>query len=1177
MGSRTYLEVVGVAGVEPTTCGFGGRHSIQLSYTPTIYSEPRPRVRRSQSFCDGNISLFFYGGFSILKVTRYMRRLRFIGTIIFALSWVCLSGCSRNSTSPEMDEFSRLMNSGKTYYEQGDAIKALGAFQAAATLQPTATDAYLNLANAALLAGQPLEALTAAALFIERDSNAAAAHYVAGCAHLRLNHLLEAVQSFQLSKDLNSDVAATCFQLGLAHFSLKHWEEAAKEFQSAVELEPEHPSAHYNFGQVLIRLGRTAESQKELDTHRDLLAKRAGQPPTVSGLERSIHTAILAPFKLEQPRKNGLPIHFVNTTAQAFGSAATQYKAPIGIMDINQRGANDLFVLEEGQGFRLLLNTNGVFTASGRVSPALTNAQYHKCLVADLQNDRFEDVIVVGAQGSHVFKFATNGLFTEVTAYSRLKNLAATDAALVDLDFSGKLDLLTVTARTNDLRLFRNLGNFLFKDITATSGIPTTLSVSGSLAVEDWNSDDLMDIIVARQGEAPLLMQKIRGGSLTATNTGNPWPRGQVFAAGDLNNDLRADLVVIMDRQLSIAFGGLKENQLLPIPPSLVTSIVLVDYDNDGWLDICTVGDGLHVYRNLGTSGFEDQTSVLGLAKIQGLISEVHFADFDQDGDSDLLVAPALGGLQLWRNEGAQVNRQLKVRLVGNRSNSSGIGVKVETRTGGLRNTRTVSKLPIEIGVGRFEQLDAVTVHWFNLSVPSLDQHVERAPITLTELILPEGSCPYLYVWDGERYRFVTDILGSAPLGLPAVEGVYIDADPFEYVWLGNRETFRPRNNHYEIQLTEELREVLYLDEVKLCVVDHPRGTEVHSTSKLRSRKPYPVPELVTVGNPRMLLDARDLEGKNITATLSKIDGQMISPRSLRSPQLRGLAELHGIVLDFGLLDSERPLVLALTGWLRFGGGMANMAASHDTSLPFPFPVLEVETSQGEWQRLEIDVGAPSGKTKTILIDLTGKLPKNARRLKLTAGFEIHWDRAALFDRVSNAETRIVKLSPTRTDLHWRGFSEFANLPPSQPLTPMYDAVFQQPFWRITPSGWATRYGGVDALLEKRDDALVLVCGGDELTLQFSASQIPTPSEGRQQNFYLYADGWDKDSDFHVVTGTQIEPMPWHGMNDQLLGREPLPEGYDTSWKTHWNTRWVGEKTLSTRASAKDGRAPVKR
>ena len=53
--------------------------------------------------------------------------------------------------------------------------------------------------------------------------------------------------------------------------------------------------------------------------------------------------------------------------------------------------------------------------------------------------------------------------------------------------------------------------------------------------------------------------------------------------------------------------------------------------------------------------------------------------------------------------------------------------------------------------------------------------------------------------------------------------------------------------------------------------------------------------------------------------------------------------------------------------------------------------------------------------------------------------------------------------------------------------------------------------------------------------------------------------------------------MPWHGMNDQLLGREPLPEGYDTSWKTHWNTRWVGGKTLSTRASAKDGRAPVKR
>src|SRR5437016_2822011 len=74
-------------------------------------------------------------------------------------------------------------------------------------------------------------------------------------------------------------------------------------------------------------------------------------------------------------------------------------------------------------------------------------------------------------KGSHVFSFRTNGAFMENTAFTRLQGLGAIDGILVDLDFTGKLDLLAVTA-TNDVRMFRNLGNMYFRDITATSGIP---------------------------------------------------------------------------------------------------------------------------------------------------------------------------------------------------------------------------------------------------------------------------------------------------------------------------------------------------------------------------------------------------------------------------------------------------------------------------------------------------------------------------------------------------------------------------------------------------------------------------------------------------------------------------------------------------------------------------------
>ena len=87
-------------------------------------------------------------------------------------------------------------------------------------------------------------------------------------------------------------------------------------------------------------------------------------------------------------------------------------------------------------------------------------------------------------------------------------------------------------------------------------------------------------------------------------------------------------------------------------------------------------------------------------------------------------------------------------------------------------------------------------------------------------------------------------------------------------------------------------------------------------------------------------------EGADVTAALQTADRVMVSPTKLRTKQLRGLAEPHSVTLDFGPLDPARPLVLALTGWLRFGGGMANIGAAHTPDLPFPFPTLETEAAE---------------------------------------------------------------------------------------------------------------------------------------------------------------------------------------------------------------------------------------
>jgi Flp pilus assembly protein TadD len=1090
------------------------------------------------------------------------RRLFIFGGAVAVLGLALLLYTFKFSKILSGDDFARLTNVGKNYFDKGEAEKAVASFQQALQLNTAHPDAHLNLANAYFLAGQNENVIKEAQEVLSLDRNSAAAHYLIGCVNLRLGKNEDALKELQESQNIDPAVTALNFQLSLAHEKLGHLEDAARELEAVIKFEPDHPAAHYRLSQLLLRLGNKEEANQHLEQHRQIIAKKPGVPTDPSAYERCKHTQARLPFQMEQPDPRGVKVVFADATQAAFGNA-TSFRGPIGVIDLNHDGQNSLFVLEGENGFRLLQNSNGVFSPQGDLLPTVAGAKYRHCLVGDLQNDRVDDIIVLGENASHVFKGATNGVLRDITTFSGMKDLKGSDGALVDLDFTGKLDLVTVAPEGNGVRVYRNLGNLYFKDNTAASGAPAAFAGVRQIALEDWNMDEVNDLFVVRAGQPPQYFPKARGGALITTNSPPDWPSAIALALGDLNNDLRPDMVVATDGKLEIIFSGLKDHLSFPLANRQLTSLNLLDYDNDGWLDIVVAGDGLRVWRNLGTAGFREVTQDLGLDKLATRrIGWIAFADFDRDGDSDILLGLETGGLQLLRNDGGNANQQLKLRLLGTRSNASGIGIRIDVASGGLRLMRRVWTLPVEIGVGKYQQLDSLTAQWANINLNNADVKVEpRAQFTLMELQIQDGSCPYLYAWDGKSFRFVTDLLGASPLGLPVAENRYIDADTEEFVRIGDEKMFAPRDGNYLLQITEELREMLYLDEAKLVVVDHPPETEVHSTSKLRPGKPYPPGELITLHQRRPLLKAAREDGADVTTLLAEADNQLVSPK-LREPQLRGLAEPHSITLDFGPLPVERPLVLALTGWLRFGGGMANIAASHNPDLPFPFPTLEVETSDGKWKPVDVVVGAPAGKTKTIVVDLTGKLPTGSRRLRLSEAFEIHWDRIALFEKRDPSDTMIYRLAPTKTDLHWRGFGELANLPWYMPLTPVYEKVKQTPPWRITPMGWCTRYGEVDELISGRDNALALLNGGDELTLSFAADKLPKKSAGTARDFLLYTVGWDKDSDFHVARGLTVGPLPFHGMDDQLYGRQPRADFSDDDWIKNYNTRWVGPYTL---------------
>ncbi len=1075
-----------------------------------------------------------------------------------ALILVC--SCKRST-----EEFERQMTVGQGSLEKGEATNAITAYSKAVELSPESIDAHLNLANAFLLANQNDAVLSQCRKVLNLDHNQPGAYYLMGCAYLRLNQTEPAIQAFQQSQKIDPAVDALNFQLGIAQERAGHLEDAVTEFETLAQFEPDHPSVHYQLSRLYQRLGRSDEAAKELAKHQQNLAKNPNASLSPTALERCKYTQPRVAFRLEQPDRKGLSVLFVDATSNAFGTLAANYHGPLGVIDYNHDGRNSLLVVEN-ESFRLLNNSNGHFSPLGEPVRGTTGTRYNRCLVGDLNNDRFEDALVLGEQASHVLRFATNGQFREVTSAAGLKNLRAKDGVLADLDVTGKLDLLSVLPGGEGLRVYRNLGSFYFQEQT-NSGLPLFIKGGEQAVVEDWRDEDVPGVFVTRSEQAPLFFQKQRAGPFFETNITANLPSSDFAAFGDLNNDLLMDLVLANNREVTIVFGGAEARQSLPLRGLQLKGLRLLDYDNDGWLDIVAFGSGIRVWRNAGKAGFEDVSDTLGLAKA-GAVDFLVAADFDNDGDTDVITASSKG-LQFWRNDGGNANKQLKLQLAGNRSNASALGSRVQFVAGHWRTSRTLNELPFEVGVGKHDKIDMLQTRWSDVATTLLDLPVQKQPLSLVELVVPTGSCPYLYAWDGKSFRFVTDILGAAPLGLPVSHTRYVEQDPEEYLALGSEQGFPSRDGNYEVRITEELREVLYLDHAMLVAVDHPSGTLIVPTSKMHAARPFPPHELWTLRPLQTLQKAVRSDGQDLTAALRAQDSTMAGPVRLREPQLRGLAEPFSLTLDFGPLPADLALVLVLNGWLRFGGGMANIAASLDPNLPFPFPSLEAELADGSWKPIPTDFGVPAGKTKTILVDLQGKLPAGARRLRLTCAYELYWDWMVLCEKVGSDQNQVTTLAPRTAEVHWRGFSQFAALPEWLPLTPQYDKVFQTPPWRRTPAGWCTRYGRVDELVARKDNALVLLNGGDELALKFPASALPAKSPGLERSFFLYVVGWDKDADFHVGQGSRVEPLPFLGMDDQAYERQCRPANLDDRWISRYNTRWVGPLVLkATRASA---------
>jgi hypothetical protein len=202
------------------------------------------------------------------------------------------------------------------------------------------------------------------------------------------------------------------------------------------------------------------------------------------------------------------------------------------------------------------------------------------------------------------------------------------------------------------------------------------------------------------------------------------------------------------------------------------------------------------------------------------------------------------------------------------------------------------------------------------------------------------------------------------------------------------------------------------------------------------------------------------------------------------------------------------------------------------------FPYLQVKDEAGRWQTVIEDMGMPSGKPKTMAVDLGGKFLSRSREIRIVTNLCIYWDEIYLMDDNAAPPNRMTEVRAVEAGLHFRGFSR-PTIDPERRQPEQFDYARVRPvsMWNPTPGNY-TRYGPVADLLAAADDRMVVMGSGDEIQVLFDAAALPPPPNGWKRDFLLLVDGWAKDADANTAFSQSVLPLPFHAMS-----RYPYPTG----------------------------------
>jgi hypothetical protein len=276
------------------------------------------------------------------------------------------------------------------------------------------------------------------------------------------------------------------------------------------------------------------------------------------------------------------------------------------------------------------------------------------CAFLDYDSDGWQDVLLVNStnwpeqKGGKTFPALyhnnQDGTFTNVTAQAGLaQEMYGLGVAVGDYDGDNQPDIYITCVGAN--RLFRNLGGGRFADVSAKAGVGDT-AMSTSAAWFDYDNDGRLDLFVCNYVEwSP---EKDQFCTLDGKNKSYCTPQSYKGQSSTLYHN-----------RGNGTFENVTERAGLLDPTGKALGVALLDYDNNGWMDLFVACDTEpnKLYKNNGNGTFTDEGVAAGVAFSEAGTPRagmgVDAADYDSSGRASIIIGNFTNeSMALYRNEG---------------------------------------------------------------------------------------------------------------------------------------------------------------------------------------------------------------------------------------------------------------------------------------------------------------------------------------------------------------------------------------------------------------------------------------------------------------------------------------------------------------------------------------------